>query len=68
MANYVGVAMENSIITLKRQGWSNRRIALQLSINRKTVDAYVKRHLRVEIGPNPLSGSILENGPNPPAP
>ena len=79
MANYVGVAMENSIITLKRQGWSNRRIALQLSINRKTVDAYVKRHVRVEngpnpptgavveIGPNPLSGSILENGPNPPA-
>jgi hypothetical protein len=64
---------------LKRQGWSNRRIALQLSINRKTVDAYVKRHVRVEngpnppagavvaIGPNPLSGSILENGPNPPA-
>ena len=67
MANYVGVAMENSIITLKRQGWSNRRIALQLSINRKTVDAYVKRHLRVENGPNPLSGSIIENGPNPPA-
>ena len=67
MANYVGVAMENSIITLKRQGWSNRRIALQLSINRKTVDAYVKRHLRVENGPNPPTGSVVETGPNPPA-
>ena len=66
MTNQVGVAMENSIITLKRQGWSNRRIALQLSINRKTVDAYVKRHLRFNTGPNPPTGSVVENGPNPP--
>jgi transposase len=67
MTNQVGVAMENSIITLNRQGWSNRRIALELGINRKTVDAYVKRHLRVETGPNPPTGSVVEIGPNPPA-
>ncbi len=58
MTNQVGVAMENSIITLKRQGWSNRRIALQLSINRKTVDAYVKRHLRFNTGSNPPTGHL----------
>ncbi len=67
MTNQVGVAMENSIITLNRQGWSNRRIALELGINRKTVDAYVNRHLRVETGPNPPTGSVVETWPNPPA-
>jgi IS30 family transposase len=57
MTNYVGVAMENSIITLKCHGWSNSRIALQLSVNRKTVNTYVKRHLRF----NDCSSQLSEN-------
>ena len=40
MANHVTVAMVNSITTLKQLGWSKRRIARELGIDRETVTRY----------------------------
>jgi transposase len=42
MANRLKMALEQSIHTLYQQGWSQRRIARELGINRETVS----RHLR----------------------
>ncbi len=41
MANYLQVSMQQTIITLKNEGWSNRRIARELGINRRTVRRYI---------------------------
>jgi len=43
MANQLKMAVANVIITLKQRGWSNRRIARELGIDRATV----KRHLEL---------------------
>jgi len=41
MANQIKVAMVNSILTLRRQGWSFRKIAKALGVHRQTVARYV---------------------------
>lgn len=41
MANQLKMAMVNAIWTLKQRGWSNRRIAQELGIDRETVARYV---------------------------
>jgi len=41
MANQLKMAMVNAILTLKQRGWSQRRIARELGINRETVARYV---------------------------
>jgi transposase len=41
MANQLKMAMVNAILTLKQRGWSHRRIARELGINRETVARYV---------------------------
>lgn len=40
----------NTLIRLKRDGWSNRKIARTLHIDRKTVDSYVKRFKEDNLG------------------
>jgi len=42
MANRLKMAVQHTIITLARQGWSQRRIAAQLGVDRDTVARYVK--------------------------
>jgi len=42
MANQIKVAMVNSILTLRRQGWSFRKIAKALGVHRQTVARYVR--------------------------
>ena len=42
MANQVEVTVMNAIIGLKRQGWSHRRIARELHVDRGTVGRYVR--------------------------
>jgi len=37
MANQLKMAVVNAIITLKQRGWSNRRIARELAIDRDVV-------------------------------
>ena len=44
MANLLKMTVVQSILSLHSQGWSNRRIALALSINRRTVGRYVRQH------------------------
>jgi len=41
MANYLKVSMQDTIRTLSTKGWSNRRIARELGINRRTVNRYL---------------------------
>jgi len=41
MANQLKMAMVNAISALKERGWSHRRIARELGINRETVSRYV---------------------------
>ena len=56
MANQLKMAVVNAIITLKQRGWSNRRIARELAIDRETV----KRHLDLtQRGPNPATNAPL---------
>lgn len=43
MANHLGVAMVNTITTLKRHGWSMRRIAQVLGVDRGTVRRHVEQ-------------------------
>lgn len=42
MANQLEVAMQKSIITFYERGWSRRRIARELGLDRATVRAYIK--------------------------
>ena len=54
MANQLKMAVVNAIITLKQRGWSNRRIARELAIDRETV----KRHLDLtQTGSNPATNA-----------
>lgn len=48
MANSLKMAIVNAIHTLKQRGWSNRRIARELGIDRGTV----KRHLALALAQN----------------
>ena len=41
MANQLKMAMVNAILTLKQRGWSQRRIARELGIDRETVARYI---------------------------
>jgi transposase len=41
MANITKVEIQTSIITLREQGWSERRIARELGVHRQTVKRYV---------------------------
>ncbi|MFC1766763.1 IS21 family transposase [Planctomycetota bacterium] len=41
MANQLKMAVVNAILTLSEQGWSQRRIARELGINRETVANYI---------------------------
>ena len=43
MPNLLKVAMIDTILSLYRQGWSQRRIARELEINRETVARYIKQ-------------------------
>ena len=44
MANLLKMTVVQSILSLHAQGWSNRRIAKTLLINRRTVGRYVQLH------------------------
>jgi len=71
MANRVKVAIANSIIVLRQQGWSFRKIAQTLGIHRETVSRYVRLH-EAESKPstNPPAGNGRDVGSkpaNPPA-
>ena len=43
MANYLRVNMQETIMTLLAKGWSARRVARDLGVNRRTVAKYAMR-------------------------
>ena len=54
MANLLKMALVESIFTLYQRGWSQRRIARELGLNRETV----ARHLRQAAAPKPAIAPI----------
>ncbi len=54
MANQLKMAMVNAILTLKQRGWSQRRIARELGIDRETVARYVNLP---DAGPKPATNA-----------
>ena len=46
MSNVLKVSIHHSIYTLADQGWSQRRIARELSVNRETVSRYLRQRLK----------------------
>lgn len=61
--NELNVSLQHSILTLAAHGWSHRRIARELDINRETVG----RHLRLAHSKpaNSTPGSEASDSPNP---
>jgi transposase len=57
------MAVESTIVTLSRQGWSQRRIARELGVDRETVGRYVRRAASEPAIPPPGSAEPL--GANP---
>ena len=56
MANHLKMALVHSILTLSAQGWSHRRIARELGVDRETVC----RHVR--LAANDSNPAILPTG------
>lgn len=59
MANRLKVAEVDAILLLHKQGWSNRRIARNLNIDRGTVNRYVRR---AREGPNAANAPTGSEG------
>jgi transposase len=57
MANRIKVAEQNDICALWRLGWSQRRIARELGLNRETVSRYVRAAESIQNQPNPIPGT-----------
>src|SRR5437868_13680337 len=63
MANRLNMAMVHTIEALFRQGWSRRRIAREVGIDRETVGRYLRQ---LTEGPNPAKatpGKSADCGP-----
>ena len=60
MANHLRMAMIQAILTLHHRGWSNRRIARELGVDRQSVARQVAlaESNAASIGPNPPPGSV----------
>ncbi len=57
MANHLRVAMIHAIVTLHQRGWSNRRIARELGVDRGAVARHVAVISAATIGENAPPGS-----------
>src|SRR5512140_2561765 len=66
MANQLNMADAQFILTLHQRGWSRRRIARELGIDRETVGRYVFLAAGVSKPANALTG-IEANEPSKPA-
>jgi transposase len=60
MSNHLKVAMIDVILSLHRKGWSQRRIASELEINRETVARYLKQ---AGAAPKPANAPPGSNNP-----
>ena len=67
MSNRLSMSKIHSIETLHQSGHSNREIARLLSVDRGTVNAYVRR-LKSQNRPDPQTGSTVESVEEPSRP
>ena len=67
MSNLLKVAMIDLILSLHRQGLSQRRIASELDINRETVARYLKQAKGASKPANAPSGSVAAEAESKPA-
>lgn len=58
MANQIKMARSASIIELYEHGWSGRRIALELDLNRETVSRYIRLHTAPQSKPAKVPAGI----------
>ena len=54
MANRIGMTTEDTIRTLYERGWSKRKIARELGVDRETVDRYAPKPAKVTAGIMPV--------------
>jgi hypothetical protein len=45
----INIMEVRTLISLKQKGWSNRKIAGHIKVNRKTVDSYITRFKALEL-------------------
>ncbi|WP_315815557.1 hypothetical protein [Paraflavitalea speifideaquila] len=45
----INIMEVRTLISLKQMGWSNRKIAAHIKVNRKTVDSYISRFKALEL-------------------
>ena len=67
MANQLRMALIDSIFTLQQRGWSARRIAQELGIDRETVARYLKQRLAESKPAIAPLGSALDAADSKPA-
>ena len=67
MANRLKMATVQSILTLHERGWSARRIARELQVNRESVSRHVRLATSADLsaGSNPADAPIVPNGASP---
>lgn len=71
MANLLNVAIVESILSLFAQGWSRRRIARELGVDRESVGKYLRERScdpKPAIAPTGSDGSKPATFPGVPAP
>jgi transposase len=69
MSNQIKMATTTSLIELYERGWSQRRIARELGLNRETVTRYIRMHAAQGAKPAiPPAGSNGADGPKPAIP
>lgn len=68
MANELKMAQAQAILGLLQQGWSHRRIARELGVNRETVSRYAKILASTANPAIPIPGSEAGTGSNPAIP
>jgi transcriptional regulator with XRE-family HTH domain len=67
MANQLKMALIETILTLQRRGWSQRRIARELDIDRETVGRYLRMAESASKPAIALAGSAADESPSKPA-
>jgi transposase len=66
MANHLSMANIDFIVTLHQRGWSQRRIARQLDIDRETVARHLKAHAAGSKPANaPIGSEVIPGGSKP---